>query len=726
VSGFKIDRFTGIFPRVPESLLPVGAASIASNCDFGYGELRNTKAGFALNQMANAPASIYTDDGLTFYTWATDVNAVRSPLVRDTFNRLYFTDGTRISVAVRTLTSINGGPPGSSYQVGVPRPAVAPALTTNLPVVDETTATFVFKFHYEAGGIKYQEQTITPTPLGNQEYRFVAPAMIAMISFNSLAEFPETGQVSTVYKALDTNLLYTWAGTAYAPTTTDATPSNAVAVLRATATAIGTNAQLFDIYSENSTLAARSGLYTMTLTSAGLGSGMTIGGAIANAVAALTYVAKINVSIRESEKETRAYVYTYVNTYNEEGPPSAAGSVDTHPDIKASVTVTRDAIGQYAPIKEIRVYRTATGSEIPQYFYAGAIQVLGVSGTTFVFQDNTPAASLNEPLSSTDYYPPPADLVGLMSLPNGILCAWRGNELWFSEAYKPWAWNPENAKPLPHRIVGGISHGAGAVITTVGNPFIVSGVAADQMTTIKLNVEQAGVSKWSIASVNGSVVYASNDGIVTLNGASATLAPSEIFFTRDVWRLRYAGGLSSMRFSVWDGRLVVFSSAQAFAPFMLKFDEAAGSMTDLPDLTAACAFISQLSDQFYFAWGQTLYQFNGGTDQQATWESREMVVPRPTSYGIMQTVATGAWTITFTAALDVSPPIPARGTRVVSGWTITVGATSITMTTVIQPGTRTVRIPGGFKSDRWKVRAAGQGRLREMRVATAGAELAGL
>lgn len=41
------------------------------------------------------------------------------------------------------------------------------------------------------------------------------------------------------------------------------------------------------------------------------------------------------------------------------------------------------------------------------------------------------------------------------------------------------------------------------------------------MTVSKINVDQAGSSKWAIAVVDGVVMYASNDGLVALTGASA-------------------------------------------------------------------------------------------------------------------------------------------------------------------------------------------------------------
>jgi len=655
MAGFKLNVFSGLRPRLPESLLPEGAATVAQNCDFGYGELRNTRNGFAFLNMRNSPLSIYTDDGLSFYTWTGDVNAVRSPLAKDTFNRLYYTGDGGFKVTNRLAANRNGGPPSSSYLVGVPRPTVAPVLAVQQPkTVDASNATIAWRFHWEYGGVKYQEQGVSPTAVSNTRYQFTPPAKAAE------------------------------------------TPESAFPVLRMTATWLTDGSQVFDLYTENSSFDSTGGLYSLAMAKDATGG---------------TYTATVTTGIKEADKETRAYVYTYVNTYGEEGPPSAPATVTTSPVIDVAVTVVRDTHSGYAPIKEVRIYRTPTGSTIADYFYVGTVAVLSGPGT-FAFTDNVKAEMLNEVLASTEYYPPDQALVGLMSLPNGILCAWKGNELHFSEAYKPWAWPPKYIKPLANAVVGGIAHGSGAVVTTTAHPYMVSGVSPDSMTTTKLNVEQAGVSKWSIGVVDGAVVYGSNDGLVTLIGASASLAQSQKFFTRDVWRQRYGAGLSSMRFAVWDGRLVVFSSAQAFTPFMIRVDEADGTMTELPNMTAQCAFTSTLSDQMYYGWGITVYQFNGGTDLTATWQSRERVETRPVNFGAAQALVEGSWT------LELWAYVKNPGTQVFEY--------QLKHTQALANGVVNFRLPGGYESDRYRIKVSGSGRFRELRVAQTARELATL
>src|SRR6266513_5986472 len=98
----KLSTFSGIVPRLPASLLPDNAASAATNCEFAYGELRALKAPFPLTTLAGTVGSLYTEDGIRFFSWPGNVDAVRSPTIGDTFHRVYFTSGSDFRVTDST------------------------------------------------------------------------------------------------------------------------------------------------------------------------------------------------------------------------------------------------------------------------------------------------------------------------------------------------------------------------------------------------------------------------------------------------------------------------------------------------------------------------------------------------------------------------------------------------------------------------------------------------
>ena len=674
MAGFKLNRFMGIRPRVPDALLQANEATLAQHCDLAYGEIRPTKAGYLVATMSTAVRSIYSDDGLRFYTWNSEVSAVRSPLARDQFNRLYFTGNAAFRVTDRAGQRTSGGEPASSYLVGVPRPSAPPALVASTVQMPTFTNAFISLIgHYEYAGVKYQELSIYPDeiPANSGRFRLYAPA-------------------------LDTT-----------------TPAGAKFVIRMTVTwrngatgwyVVGPpapNEMVFDLYSKNSSFYQDSCAdYTMDMESD------------ADSGFALRYWATIKTRTAESDKETRAYTYTCVNIYGEEGPPAPPGSVSCYPAYATSVTVTKPAAGQYAPLKEIRIYRTPPAGATGDYYYVGSVNVLGSAAASFTFNDTVASALLNEPLASHARYAPDQMLTGLVSLPNGILCAFKGNEIHFSDAYMPWSWPPEYVQTTERNVVGIIAHGAGALVTTLGAPYLLSGVSPDSMTLSRINGDQAGVAARAMAVVNGVAVYASNDGLVTVNGMQTSLALSHKYFTRDVWRQRYLAGLGTMTFAVWDGRLLVFSSAGLFTPFMLRLDEMDGAMSELPGWVAQCAYPEVLSDQCFYSNGTGLYQFNGGNALTAVWQSAELVLPVPGNFGAALAVADGNWTVEWWAYLRNK----------------TTGQYEYQLkhTQAVVSGSQTFRLPGGFESDRYKLKISGTGRFRELRVARTMRELAGV
>ena len=95
------------------------------------------------------------------------------------------------------------------------------------------------------------------------------------------------------------------------------------------------------------------------------------------------------------------------------------------------------------------IYRYNTGEQYGSYEYVDSIDI---SDTTY--SDSKTDSELGESLSSESYDPPPDAMEGLVYLGNGILAGFTGKDVYFSVAYKPWAWPAEYAISLPGPIVG--------------------------------------------------------------------------------------------------------------------------------------------------------------------------------------------------------------------------------------------------------------------------------
>lgn len=671
MTGFKLDRFQGIVPRLPATLLPPQHAAQAAYCDFAYGELRNTIGSAVERSLANVAASIYTDDGDLFFSWLEDVNAVRSPMAADTFDRLYYTTPTDFRLALRSGMSTTGGPPPSSYRVGVPRPAAAPtaAGTSGVPLTltnDGTMPVFM-------GG--HGDSTVYNS--GGSYGPIVGTVSITLVTAGSVAVLVNWQAIAP--------------GSANFNTRVEIQCDGAI-VLAQSDSGFGSYVTCHSA-SASSVLAAGTHTFTIRFANDWSGGAFTLGSWGATVLPVLVSGDTLPADTTTNTDVTRAYVWTQVNIYGEEGPPSPPTSL-TFPLGPVSLTLPYVVpVDDYAPIKELRIYRTPDGSSIAEYFYVGAVPMLGAASGPLAFADNLASAELNESLASTYYYPPDPTLIGLMSLPNGILMAWKSNELHFSDAYKPWSWPPQYVLTFrDYNIVGAIPVGASVLVTTTGKPFMVSGVSPDSMTNAVINLQQAGASKWALADIGGQIVYASHDGIVAFDGGLPSMEFSDNYFTRDVWRARYAAGLATMRFAVWDGRLIVYSSAAAFAPFMIGLDEARGAMTELPGLLAQCSFVSPVADQCFIATGTDLLRFAAGGPQTASWTSRIIVLDRPRNFSVAQANCTGAWQVSFYAD------------------------NVLRHTQSLTDGNTTFRLPSGFLAERWQLAFSGYGRFLSLAV----------
>ena len=654
---FGTSRFSGEIPRLPNHLLPPVAAQEAIDCDFTHGELRGLKAQFQLKTVTNAVKGLYTPDGLRYFTWTEDVNAVKSPQVDDTHDRIYYTTASDFRVTKSAYATISGGMPSQSYRVGVPKPTVAPTLTLSgtpndaLPISTTTVA-----FWYEYGGQKYQENTnVTLTTVtAFKVWTWTMPAKTATVAAVA---------ASVGYYDADSGINH---------------PSvAAVAEVPGTPTAAK---PMFHIVMKDV-----AGLTLLEFTPTD--SALVSAGQYHLSVAASGTAATITATANTDNIETRAYVFTIVNNYDEESAPSLPTLIDVPYGQPVNIGAMLPAQGEYCTFRALRVYRsnsTSTGSAI--YQYALELPLNGGS-------DSILSGQLQEILPSTDWLPPSPALQGVCSIGNGILAAFKGNEVHFCEAYRGFAW--PHAVPLPFNVVSIIPYGTGLLATTTAHPYLISGVTPDSMSASKIPAIQAGVAKNAIADIGGGIVYASNDGLVLVNGMNASLEFSQKLFTRDDWRARYGSMLGSLQLAAHDGYLIgYFENADGF---VIRLDEAGGTCTKYTGRHSASFMLPQ-ADQIYMAAGNIIYQFAGGTEGGFTWHSGEHVAAKPCCFAAGHIDCTGSIT------LSVYADGVLKFTR--------------TLTAITE-----FRLPSGFLARKWSYKLVGTGTVRAVQIAASMEEL---
>lgn len=246
--------------------------------------------------------------------------------------------------------------------------------------------------------------------------------------------------------------------------------------------------------------------------------------------AALT-TAIVSGDVDDELSSTVIWTYTWVTELDEESEPAplSAGLLwSPGLDVRLS--------GFQSPpagrgINRMRIYRSQTSSSGVTTLYFIKEREATAADFVDVVADNP----INEVLPSTDYNAPPDGLQGLTSLPNGMMAAFVGKKLYFSEPYRPHAWPEKYILTCDYEIVGLGVFGTSVAIMTKGSPYVAQGTAPENMTMDRIRVNYPCIAASSIVDLGYSVAYASPQGLVTISQNGAAVATASLM-TRDQWR----------------------------------------------------------------------------------------------------------------------------------------------------------------------------------------------
>jgi hypothetical protein len=262
--------------------------------------------------------------------------------------------------------------------------------------------------------------------------------------------------------------------------------------------------------------------------------------------------------------ETWAYVYTWVSGSFEEGQPSPPGlnAVNgcadnvTHP---WTITFTPPTVSDMTnrDLQKLRVYRTVIGPDGTTGFFF--VAELPIATTTFL--DNVPGDQVasSEQLQSLYWSPPPSDLQGMVSMPNGMIAGWRANELWFCEPYRPHAWPANYTLGVDSPIVGLGTIDQNVMVLTSGQPYVAGGIHPTVMALRKVQPLEPCTSQGSIVSTSAGVFYTSYNGLILI-GPSGGMNVTRDTIRKDEW-LRFLN-LHTVHASYLTSGYYAYSGAQ--------------------------------------------------------------------------------------------------------------------------------------------------------------------
>ncbi len=383
--------------------------------------------------------------------------------------------------------------------------------------------------------------------------------------------------------------------------------------------------------------------YSDNLTDASL-SGASVYGVIASGPAAVVRPTAPPGAIPSTDTgtlEDRYYVYTFVTDLGEEGPASPTNTTPISVSYGQIVGVTmppppggNSRLAAAGAVK--RIYRTATGNGGTNFFYVGE-----VAAAESYFKDAVATTALGSPISSLSFQSPPQGLRGLIGLPNGFFAGFDGNEIWFSEPYRPHAWPLEYNVTCDYPVVAIGVTGQSLLVFTERFPYIATGSSPAQMSLQKIDLEQGCVSARSVCPFMDGVVYASPDGLCMIGSGGAKVLTQEIH-SRETWQ---AMNPASIELYQHDNRLYGFHTVNGVAKGFIfsPADETPAFVTT--DIAATAGYNDTRLDRLFLCVGTSLVKAEegrnaNGTDKFKTyqWKSKKILLSSTTGFVFGQVI----------------------------------------------------------------------------------------
>lgn len=323
--------------------------------------------------------------------------------------------------------------------------------------------------------------------------------------------------------------------------------------------------------------------------------------------------------------DARFYVTTLVTDWGEESAPSPVSDmleVDANDVLVIPVPVATAGRG----VNRWRLYRSNSGNDTTAFQFV-AENLL----TTPNYTDSQKSAELKEALPTTTWLQPPAQLRGLVGMPNGIMAGFYDNVLCFCEPYAPYAWPVQYQLTTKSPIVGLAAFGQTLFVGTRGLPYLVSGSDSASMSAQELPGSQACASAASMAAVENGVLYASPDGICLGSGNGVELVTQHLF-TRADWQALVP---ASMVGAYHDGAYYFFyntgtrSGCYALDFVTKKINQVSASGTAL--------FADGVTDTLYLAHGTAISAlFSGAVARTALYRTGIIHLTQPQPMGWLQ------------------------------------------------------------------------------------------
>lgn len=333
--------------------------------------------------------------------------------------------------------------------------------------------------------------------------------------------------------------------------------------------------------------------------------------------------------------DARSYVYTYVNEWGEEGPPSAPSSAIVVED-GASVQVAIPAMPPDGHnIAYINIYRSATGfrqtdakiqNPISEYLFVGTLAL-----PSAVYTDSVPMRALGFPLETLKVRMPPSNMLNVVNISGVVRMAgsWK-KKIYMSEPFQPYNWPAQYDITLDDEVLHMFEQNKKLFVTTDSRPYIIDVSSCDESNcapVTRLNFSLPDISlnhrNSAIMTPHG-LIYSSHVGAVLLDGGGNWHNITAKWFGRDEWAKVKP---TTARFAYWDGFLFIITDTASFVLDIdgrVYADTKEGELVTISDRPTD-VFLGPQNQLFLLYPNGDVKQWDSGADlRKFFWESCEL------------------------------------------------------------------------------------------------------
>ena len=431
----------------------------------------------------------------------------------------------------------------------------------------------------------------------------------------------------------------------------------------------------------------------------------------------------------------RVYLYTFVTEWGEESMPSPSASISVPPDadfVRVKIDKGNPEI-EGREFAHIRVYRSVTGAAGGQLYFLVDIpfdQALVDGFTVYEDSQQSKVVALNDSIQSWVYEAPPDGLRGARVHPSGSIVAFKGRDVYFSEAYRPHAWPSEWKLTMADEVVAVEILAQMIIVLTKSHPVIVYGERAEALGMMSYSFPMPCLSYGSVVAFPDAIFYASTDGLVAFSQNGPRLMTQKLL-TKTQWQGEYRPAeINGARF---ENRYIGFwPDGNGFLVERSGRNSSIVQLTGFPPNSAASNDL--YNDDVHMVSGNTVLRFSSDQTSKVdyVWRSKEFVSPRKMNFaafmaffddddasdgGCMIDPNTGVWACgtwdeispihdgKFDRRKEVLVKVYADGHKVFEG---------------AVRNQEFVRMPSGFKAYTWYLEITGQCRLYSVTMTDTG------